>query len=84
MNTGIHIGNKENTSNIEATTKAITTILRTARDTHTEQSTIVAALSTLGEVARVQNITVEGSTISGDKVVNMDPPAPRSSEKDPF
>lgn len=69
----LKIGNSfvDNKSAMEAVAKAITDIFDSAKNNGIEQSTIVSALHTLGQITKVENVSVSNSTFKGDKTLNI-------------
>ena len=51
--------------------KAVKEIFEVANKNSIEQETIREALRTLSAIAKVENVTVSGSSFRGDNIVNM-------------
>jgi hypothetical protein len=71
METGIHIGAEISKESAENLRKIIEAIFRVGYQTHMDQRTIRAALKTVSGSLSVNGTTVTGSSITGDKVVNL-------------
>lgn len=69
MQTGINIGTHISKESLEPLTDAIIKIMGMSGD----QETIRHALDTLSRVAKVENITFKDMTMTGDRVINIDP-----------
>jgi len=50
---------------------AIEMVFKSGFDNRMEQETVKKALETLGQIARIENVTVTNSVFKGDKTVNM-------------
>jgi hypothetical protein len=72
MDNAIKIGNEVSKETSENLKDIITTIFTVGAESRMEQETIRAALTLVAQVSEVKNTTINNSTFSGDKVVNMD------------
>lgn len=72
MESAVHVGNKIEKATAENLKEIIETILRVGHETRMEQDTIREAIQMVGRVVEVKQVTITGSTFTGDKIVNMD------------
>ena len=68
---GIKIGNSEIKMPLAEITEAIKGIFKSGYENRMEQETVRTALTIFGQMAKIDNVTVERCVIHGDKTVNM-------------
>jgi len=71
MENAIHVGNKVDKDTADNLKGIIDVIFTKGHESHMDQETIQAALRMVGSVTEVKNVTITGSTFTGDKIVNM-------------
>ncbi len=67
MEVGLKIGHEVNKQGVSAITQGIVTILKQ----HADQETLRTALEIFGRSVTVQNVSIIGCTITGDKTINQ-------------
>jgi hypothetical protein len=70
METAIKIGNEISDKSAANVRKTIESILRIGFQTHADQETIREALHCMTAAFKVENVTLTGCNINGDKVIN--------------
>lgn len=80
----LKIGNSfvDNGKAVKEVAEAIKLIFDSAKLSGIEQETIRTALQTLGQIAKVENVTVSHSVFKGDETVNMGESDKETSEEE--
>jgi len=63
MEKGISVGNEISKETIEATSEAIRAIIESGYSSHMDQETVRHALSVLGKVGSIDNVTISGNSV---------------------
>lgn len=71
METAIKIGAEVSKASAENLAKVVERIFRSGYQTHMDQATIVKALDAMGKALSIENMTITGCNINGDKTVNV-------------
>lgn len=71
MNTGIHIGNEKLSDTAATVATAIMAIMAAGHEAHADQKTIRSALAAFTTTCKVDNVTLSGCTVVGDRNVTV-------------